>query len=91
MQSSVLRFLSQLRETVPEAERIFTEGGCYRLFLLLRTIWTDAEPLYDGNHVITRIDGKCYDITGRVFSKAHVSMFQERRLIKKAHRWFRAV
>lgn len=46
--------------------RIFTQGGCYRLFEILNSIYPEAEPFYDEvlGHVYTRIDGRFYDIEG---------------------------
>lgn len=63
----VLDIISLIRESSPELQtRIFTEGACYQFYLILKKLFPRAVPFYDGNHVVTYIGGKCYDITGEV-------------------------
>lgn len=49
-------------------ETIFTQGSCYRLCVILRTLYPDARFLYshiDG-HWITSINDRLYDINGEI-------------------------
>lgn len=67
----VEEFLKELRESADIQYKIFTEGSCFRLYRILKTIFPEAKPYWsdrDG-HCITKIDGKYYDIGGRVTDK----------------------
>lgn len=55
---------------------IFTLGSCLNFHLILKTVYPEAKPLYNIDHVLTEIDGKCYDITGCVNCKGY-SKFSE--------------
>jgi hypothetical protein len=48
-------------------EKIFLFGSCLNFHLILRSIFPEAKPYYNVDHIITEIDGKYYDITGQVF------------------------
>lgn len=69
----VSTFIKRLREVDPRwMRKTFTNGACYELFRILRTIWPDAEPWVaewqsgwlNACHVYTLIDGWFYDIKG---------------------------
>lgn len=65
----ILNFLKELKNSYHKNEMIYTEGSCFRLYSILKTIFVQAKPLYsqkDG-HWITEIDGKFYDINGEIF------------------------
>lgn len=66
MKSEILDFISLINQTSPEMRRIFTEGGCWRFFLILNEVFSDAVPWYDEitGHVVTEIEGVFYDIEG---------------------------
>jgi hypothetical protein len=75
---SVLSFIKLIRDSCPELQvKIFTEGACYQFFLILQSRFPSAVPYYDGDHVITCIDGKFYDITGQV-EKGYHGYMEER-------------
>lgn len=63
---TIERFLAALRQFHPDMEFMFRHGGCYHLFVILRTLWPQAELWYVDNpgHVWTRIDRRFYDIRG---------------------------
>ena len=64
----IIKFLKELKYSHESMSKIFTEGSCFRLCLILKTIYPNAQPLYskiDG-HWITEIDGKFYDIHGEI-------------------------
>lgn len=48
------------------------EGKCYEVYRLLKVVFPQAEGWYDGDHVITRIDGKFYDKSGLVEHKPYL-------------------
>lgn len=55
---------------------IFTLGSCLNFHLILKSIYPESELLFNIDHVVTKIDGKCYDITGCVNCKDY-SKFSE--------------
>jgi len=59
-------YLNLLKEGIPNAVSLFLYGGCYKLYKILKFVYSDAVAYYDGNHVITKIGDKFYDITGEV-------------------------
>jgi hypothetical protein len=52
-------------------ERIFLNGSCINLFVVLKSIYPEAIAYYNIDHIITRIDDYYYDITGRVSPKGY--------------------
>lgn len=67
----ILNLISLLRESHSEMVNIFTKGSCLNLFLILHSIYPEAKPLFNIDHVITEIDNKCYDIRGQVSKKGY--------------------
>lgn len=70
----ILKSLESLRDSYPGAKKMFLEGGCYRLYHILKAIFPKAKAYYDSNHVITKIDSKYYDITGEVKKEKHLEV-----------------
>jgi len=89
MRPRVLHFLAILRDSVPNARDLYTQGGCWKLYCLLHAVWPQARAWYDHieGHVITEIDGIYYDINGRVRNHAATPMAQEPGIVRQAHRW----
>ncbi len=54
--------------------KYYMEGGCYEFYLKLKEKFPDAEAYYNSNHVITKIDDKYYDSSGRVEKDNHISV-----------------
>ena len=66
---TVLDIIRALRETDPYIEMIFMQGGCYQFYEFLHKLYPYDAELYinkEKNHVVTRIKGRYYDITGVV-------------------------
>lgn len=57
-------------------EDIFSLGSCLNFHLILKRVYPGSIPLYNINHIITKIEGRCYDITGCVSCKGY-SPFSE--------------
>ena len=64
----ILNFLRELKHAYHKNELIFTEGSCFRLYSILKTIFHQVSPYYSQieGHWLTEIDGKFYDINGEV-------------------------
>lgn len=77
MNHSILELIRSIRESFPQAAHVYTHGGCYRFFLILKQVYPEADAYYDSNHVITRIGDRYYDITGEVQPKRHHTLLSE--------------
>jgi hypothetical protein len=76
--SDVESFIARVRQISPLMVKICTQGSCYRFYLLLKEVFPDAEAFYDMYfHVITRIDGRYFDISGEVEPSAIIPMSPE--------------
>lgn len=64
----VLEFLKELKDSFSESYKVYTEGSCFRLYLILKTIFPSANPYYSEleGHWITEIHGRFYDINGEI-------------------------
>lgn len=67
----ILDFIKELRDSADIQYKIFTEGSCFRLYCIIKTIFPKANPYWSDRdeHAITEIDGKYYDIGGEVTSE----------------------
>lgn len=87
----VEQLINRLRESHPMMTRIFTNGSCYQLFLILKTVFPQAVCWYDPTayHVYIEVDGRFYDIGGRVYQlPAAAEPFTEENWPMHApHRW----
>lgn len=61
----VIRIIKLIRLMYPEKYKEMS-GGCFLMFKLLKTIFPQAYPLANPNHVVAMIDGRAYDIDGEV-------------------------
>lgn len=68
----ILNLISVIRDSHPTMVEIFTKGSCLNFHLILRSVYPEAEPYYDQNHIITKIDNYYYDITGVVNPKGYL-------------------
>lgn len=85
----ILRIISVIRDSRPDNEYWYTNGGCWELFKILRVIYPEAKAWYDGQHVVTCVNGRLYDITGSVSFKMDMSMLGplDPSTARSAHRW----
>jgi len=85
--TSVTAFLSMLRALHPDLEWQCLHGSCFRLYLLLKEVWPNAEPWCNIDHVITEIDGLFYDIRGEVSADGYFKMKDDALLFNRAYHW----
>lgn len=64
----MIQFLKELKYSYYLNAKIYTEGSCFRLYKIIKTIYPQANPYYSHieGHWITEIDGKYYDINGEI-------------------------
>jgi len=70
----ILKIIEEIRVSVPNAVQLFTNGKCLDFFFILNAIIPNAVAYYDGNHVITKIGDRYYDIIGEVKKLNHLPM-----------------
>lgn len=85
--TSIIAFLCLLRNLHPDLERKCLYGSCFKLYLLLREVWTDAEAWCNVDHVITKIGDAFYDIRGEVLSDGFFRMKDEPTMFNRAYHW----
>ena len=68
MKNKIINFLKELKHSYHKNELIYTEGSCFRLYCILKTIYPKAKPLYSNKdgHWITEINNRYYDINGEI-------------------------
>lgn len=84
------KLISAIRNSFPGAVTVYTRGGCFEFYRILKEVFPDAEPFYDDmeGHVYTKIGGKFYDINGKLRKKLDLTpMMKNRRLMSDVHRW----
>lgn len=73
----VKEIISTIRDSFIGSQQVYTEGSCYHFYLILKSVFPQAECWYDEDHVITKIDNKFYDITGEIKVNAGMRKYDE--------------
>ena len=87
MVSRVIKEFIELINTDKYIESIYMNGGCYKLYLMLREFYPSVTPYVNKemDHVITMKGDKYFDITGEVENNGfHLMTEQEK---TKAKEW----
>jgi hypothetical protein len=66
MNNKILDFISLVNKTFGRYPEV--SGGCYKFHLILKSVF-GGEGYYNSNHIVTKIDGKFYDIDGEAILK----------------------
>lgn len=78
MGDEVLEFIGLIRDSAPRVQtQIFSAGGCYQFYLILKRVFPEAVPYSDLNHVVSRIGERYYDINGDVTEEVKRGRFTE--------------
>ena len=66
--NKVEKFLKELRESADIQYKIFTQGSCFRLYLILKILYPNAIAYWSDrdNHCLISIDDTYYDIGGKI-------------------------
>jgi len=68
-QQRIENIISAIRDIHSDINDICLNGSCMNFHVVLRRIFPNAEPYFNIDHVITKINGNFYDITGKVNPK----------------------
>jgi len=62
----IIKFIKVIRESFPDAPIAYTFGGCYGLYTILKAVFPGAKAYFTENvdHILTKIDGRFYDVYG---------------------------
>ncbi|HAS92347.1 MAG TPA: hypothetical protein DCS12_09010 [Clostridiales bacterium] len=70
----ILALITAIRQSFPESVKVYTEGHCYGFYKILKAMFPSAVAYYNSDHVITKINGLFYDITGEVDGLGYLEM-----------------
>jgi len=96
MEISPLKFIEILRNARPDNEHYYLNGGCWELFCILKRVWPQSKPYHTWieicGHVATEIDGRLYDIRGRIKKPSLYEKMTNQTwpAIKGNHRWHKS-
>lgn len=82
--------LQAIRHAVPCWEYVFKHGGCYGLYLIIKSVYPEAECWYDQieGHVYTKVGGEFWDIDGQHEPKEHwIRIESEPNIHRQAETW----
>lgn len=64
--NQILNIITNIRESFYGSIFVYTNGSCYQFFKILNSIYPEAEACFKDNHIVSKIDGKYYDINGEI-------------------------
>jgi len=84
-----LEVIGAIRTSFADSTHVYTQGSCFELYRILKTIWPDAEPWTNIDHVWTKIGDKVYDIYGLRTNGTEglTNMLEDERMLLRAHQW----
>jgi hypothetical protein len=64
--NKIISFIRALRNSFHEATIVYTHGACYEFYNIMKNLYPEAEAYMteDAQHVVVKIGGRFYDITG---------------------------
>ena len=76
---SILDFIDTLRNSDEYIRTIYTHGGCYQFYLVLRKFFPSCRPYINKtkNHVVALYEGVYYDIDGANLEGEYFAMTEE--------------
>lgn len=86
-QPDVFGFLCALRSIDPGLVDAGLNGGCFKVYTLLKQVWPQAKAWYDGDHVITEIDERFWDIRGEVIPRINHTPMTDALEFAGAYTW----
>lgn len=62
----VLKFISTIRNSFIGADYVYTNGSCFQFYRILKCVFPQAIAYYNGDHIVSMIDGRMYDVNGEI-------------------------
>lgn len=66
LHEKVVALITAIRESRDDSQVAYMNGSCFHFFKILSTVFPEAIPLYDSNHVVVKIGERHYDIRGEL-------------------------
>lgn len=64
--SEILKIIERIRDSFDGSIEVYTQGSCVKFAMILKEIFPQGNILYNSDHAIFILEGRCYDITGEV-------------------------
>lgn len=64
--SEILKVIERIRNSFDGSIEVYTQGSCVKFAMILKEIFPQGNILYNSDHAIFILEGRCYDITGEV-------------------------
>lgn len=64
--NEILKVIERIRDSFDGSVEVYTQGSCIKFAMILKEIFPQGNILYDSDHAVFLLDGRCYDITGEV-------------------------
>lgn len=81
------QFITKFRERYSSSLYEYRNGGCFDFYKILKKEFPEAQAWYNGDHVITLIGGRFWDIGGCVL----YPLESEPRIFKDADSWSKSL
>jgi len=65
---NIKNFIKIIRDSFHGSTHVYTRGNCYRLYVIVKFVFPEAEAFYEADHIVIKYHKKFYDITGEVES-----------------------
>lgn len=72
----IMNLISDIRNSHSKMVDIYTRGGCYSFFKILKGQFGESVGYMKGDHVITKIGWTYYDITGVVDGEGSIELLE---------------
>lgn len=89
----ILSLLKTIRYSFHDAPIVYTRGGCYGLYQILKEVFPSAQAYFDDKdeeHILTRIGDRYYDMNGEYPFK-HTEKSELIPLKEKDHEFWKSV
>lgn len=74
----ILSLIKEIRNSHSAMIRIFSCGSCLNLFCILQVVYPEAEAYFNIDHIVTKINGRYYDIRGEL-SRSYIEKYKFRK------------
>ena len=64
--NEILKVIERIRDSFDGSVEVYTQGSCIKFAMILKEIFPQGNILYNSDHAIFLLEGRCYDITGEV-------------------------
>ena len=91
--NKILLIIKAIRLSFLESAIVYTRGACYGFYQILKAIYPQAEAYMtnNGEHIVTKIDDKYYDIQGEYIDNRGEPLYHFSKINKKQHSYWESI